>query len=289
MRQPRGILVISFGRMAEHKTVIDVGQTIRVGRTDHADLVIGHDAQMSRVHFEVTWDGKTCTVKDLESATGTLVGGQKVAQAEIPHGSWIRAGETDFTFYIEGHTPGLIPDDTVEMSQYKEIALSSLADEVDKGDLYAIFDGARTPRIPELLRESAQQSRSLFDGVKGKTLDEVAPYLVKLDGTAPVLDWFVMEGWGLRWGIYFTCKLPLNDVRRHFRRFLLVEDDDTGEKFYFKFYDPRVFGAFLPSCAARQRSDFFGDVNAFLFEGKHGELLRVESDEKGASDMLAAS
>lgn len=289
MNTPRGILVIAFGRMAEHRTVIEKGQTIRVGRTDHADLEIAHDAQMSRVHFELSWDGKTCTVKDLESATGTLVGGQKVAQAEVPHGGWIRAGETDFTFYIENHTRGVFPDDTVEMSRYKELALVGLADEADKGHLYAIVDAARTPRISELLKESVQQSRSLFDGVKGKSLDEVAPYLVKLDGPAPVLDSFVMEGWSLRWGIYFTSKLALNDVRRHFRRFLMVEDDDSGEKFYFKFYDPFVLRAFLPSCAPRQRSDFFGDVESFLFEGKHGELLRVEADEKGAGELLAAS
>jgi len=288
MDTPRGILVISFGRLAEHKTVIAKGQTIRVGRTDHADLEVAHDAQMSRVHFELSWDGQTCTVKDLESATGTLVGGQKVAQAEVPHGGWIRAGETDFTFYIENHTRGVLPDDTVEMSRYKEFALVGLADEVDKGHLYAIVDAARTPRIAELLRESVQQSRSLFDGVKGKSLDEVAPYVVKLDGPAPVLDSLVMEGWSLRWGIYFTSQLPLNDVRRHFRRFLMVEDDDSGEKFYFKFYDPFVLRAFLPSCAPRQRSDFFGDVESFLFEGKHGELLRVGADEKGASEKLAA-
>lgn len=288
MDTPRGILVISFGRMAEHRTVIDKGQTIRVGRTDHADLEVAHDAQMSRVHFELSWDGETCSVKDLESATGTLVGGQKVARAEVPHGGWIRAGETDFTFYIENHTRGVLPDDTVDMSRYKEMALARLADEADKGHLYAIFDAARTPRIPELLRESVQQSRSLFDGVKGKTLDEVAPHVVKLDGPAPVLDYFVMEGWGLRWGIYFACKLQLVDVRRHFRRFLMVEDDDTGEKFYFKYYDPFVLRAFLPSCAPRQRSDFFGDVESFFYEGKHGQFLRVEADEKGAGEMLAA-
>lgn len=284
----RGILVISFGRMAEHRTVIDKGQTIRVGRTDHADLVVAHDAQMSRVHFELSWNGETCVVKDLESATGTLVGGQKVARADVPHGGWIRAGETDFTFYVENHTPGFFPNDTVEVSRYKEIALTRLADEVDRGHLYAIFDAARTPRIPELLRESVQQSRSLFDGVKGKTLDEVAPHIVKLDGTAPVLDSLVMEGWGLRWGIYFTCKLPLNDVRRHFRRFLMVEDDDSGEKFYFKYYDPFVLRAFLPSCAPRQRSDFFGDVESFFYEAKQGDFLRVDADEKGAGEQLAA-
>lgn len=288
MNTPRGILVISFGRMAEQKTVIEKGQTIRVGRTDHADLVVGHDAQMSRVHFELSWDGETCSIKDLESVTGTLVGGQKVARGDVPHGGWIRAGETDFTFYIENHTRGVFPADTVDMSRYKEIALARLADAADGGNLYAIFDAARSSRISELLRESVQQSRSLFDGVKGKTLDEVAPHLVKLDGEARVLDSFVMEGWGLRWGIYFTCKLALNDVRRHFRRFLMVEDDDTGEKFYFKYYDPFVLRAFLPSCALRQRSDFLGDVESLFYEGKHGEILRVDADEKGASENLAA-
>ena len=105
-------------------------------------------------------------------------------------------------------------------------------------------------------------------------LAHCAPYLVALRPDSGLLERLVREGWGARWGIFFACARPFKDVRRHLRRFLLVEDDVTAEKYYFRFYDPRTLRVFLPSCTPRQRADFFGEIACFFAEGERGELRR---------------
>jgi hypothetical protein len=83
----------------------------------------------------------------------------------------------------------------------------------------------------------------------------------------------VTEGLVRRWGIFIVSSRPFRDVRRHFRRFLMVQDE-VAERMYFRFYDPVVLRAFLPTCNAVQAKEFFQDIEAFLVEGDRGELLR---------------
>src|SRR5947209_7089547 len=59
--------------------------------------------------------------------------------------------------------------------------------------------------------------------------------------------------------------LVLNDKPKHFRHFLLVETED-GKLLYFRFYDPRVLRAFLPTCNSDESSEFFGPIHDILTE-----------------------
>ena len=54
----------------------------------------------------------------------------------------------------------------------------------------------------------------------------------------------------------------------------LVSDPDTRKSYYFRFYDPVVLDTFIPTCTARQRAELFGEITAFLVEGRAGEILR---------------
>jgi Domain of unknown function (DUF4123) len=101
-----------------------------------------------------------------------------------------------------------------------------------------------------------------------------APYLVRLPKGARLLKQLVLEGWGKGWGIYLTCQRPFDEVRTHLRRFLMVMNDQTEERMFFRFYDPQALRLFLPTCAPRQKAQFFGEIGAFLAENKDGEVLR---------------
>lgn len=275
---PRAILEVRWGPLAGTRAVLRPGDTLRVGRTDGADLVVAHDALMSGVHFELSWDGARCLARDLGSATGTLLRGAPVTEAEVPHGGWLRAGTTDLCLYIEAHTPPPEPDEdapaeTLAAARWKERTLALLHDVAEQRPLFALLDAARDDRILVLLRESVEIYRSLYDGVQGAALEEVAPYLVQLPRGSDLLTRLLVEGWCRRWGIYISAPLPLRDLRRHLRRFLKVEDE-AGEPLYFRFYDPAVLRAFVPTCAPRQRDDFFGDIEELFAEGRDGELLR---------------
>lgn len=285
----RLILEIRWGKMAGTKALILAGHSLRVGRTELSDLAIPVDGQMSGEHFCIAWDGSRALLRDLGSAGGTKLGGQGLGageEAEVEHGGWIEAGETHFLVYVEGHTGTRIGEEDEaeqgarateeEREARKEErarrkaaaeALESLRGEAEREPLYAILDTARDGRILELLREHVEAHRSLYDGVEGETLEDVAPYLVgPIREDSELLDKLVMEGWGKRWGIFCTSRERFVEIRRHWRRFLMVELEDGGERVYFRFYDPWVLGVFWGTCDEGQRGEMLEGIDALYFE-----------------------
>jgi hypothetical protein len=74
-----------------------------------------------------------------------------------------------------------------------------------------------------------------------------------------------------------VTEAPFEELRKHLRRFLIVNGED-GEELYFRFYDPRVFRAFLPACVTEEKTSFFGPVTDFLAESQgSGDLERFPS------------
>lgn len=268
---PRCIVEIRWGKLAGTKAAIAPGAALQVGRTDRAQLVIPHDGQMSHVHFELRWDGRRCTLRDLGSIGGTSLDGASVTEAEVAHGAWIQAGETDLMVYFEGHTPppddeedDLDADERRERDDRREAAEEALVElraQAATDPLYAIVDTARDDRILELLHEHVEPHRSLYEGAEGETLDEVAPYLAgPMRPDSALLERLVTEGWGRRWGIWCTSREPFHEVRRHFRRFLMVELEETGERVYFRFVDPGVLVPFMDIATEDQREAIMGPL-----------------------------
>ena len=274
MRAMHVILEVQWGPLASQRAAIPPGGSLRVGRTERADFVVSHDRQMSGIHFELSWDGACCRVRDLGSDTGTWLDGQPVHEGDARHTSWIRAGDTVFMVCFEGATSHPRTDDSPEVASRKESALAALR--AEGAPLFALLDGARTTRIRELLRESVDDHRSLYEGAQGDAIGEAAPYLVRLSKDGALLSHLVAEGWGQSWGVYLTSERPLVDVRRHLRRLLMVEAEGEPQRLYFRFYDPRVLRRFLPQSNVRQRAEMFGAViGAFLMEGEQGDLVHA--------------
>lgn len=274
------ILEVRYGPLACRKLIIPPNLAVRVGRTDAADFEIPGDPDLSRVHFELSWDGGVCTIRDLKSLTGTMLNGIRVDHAEVTHGSWIRAGETDFSLYIEGYTlpthTRIAHPDAEHSHQKWECSLPVLEAEASQGGLMALLDASRDDRVLELLHESVEQYQSLYDGVRGETMADAAPYLVQLPNGSALLRRLVQEGWGKAWGVYFRCAGAHKMVRRHFRRLLFVESE-SGDRLYFRFYDPRVLRVFLPTCTVQQCATLFGEVSVFWMESSGGEIVRFDS------------
>ena len=301
----RAILEMRRGPGGGTKAVLGPGERIRVGRKPRAQWIIADD-QMSGAHFEVEWDGVRCEVRDLQSASGTLVSGDKIkAPVEVHNGSWIRAGSTDFMVYFEAATPPPTDDDAYlddaeegevdelvwrwleqnrdsrrqareALAVRRESALRKLQ-EID-GPLYAVVDAARTDRLLVLIRESVEQYRSLYEGVEGEAMAHVAPFLVELQRGSGLLQRLVREGWEGRWASFIETSLSFKELRRHLRRFLLVADADTRKKMYFRFYDPVVLRTFIPTCTPKQRAEFFGDIKTFYVEAEDGNVARFDAE-----------
>lgn len=279
----RVIVEVRYGPAAAQKGIIEPGSTLRVGRREDADIPILSDEHLSAAHFEITWDGTTCTLLDLGSFNGTLLGGERVTSAKLSHGDWIRAGSTDFSVFFEARTPPRPAQLSTLPLSAREQALAELREAMGNAPLYAILDAARSERIPILLQESVDEVRSLYDGVAVDTLAHVAPYLVRFRQDSGLLSRVVLEGWGNAWGIYFTCKRRLKDIRAHFRKIVMVTmEEGDPEPVYFRFYDPRVMESFLPLCTPRQEDDIFGEIDRFYFESSDGRLVTAVRSPRSA-------
>jgi hypothetical protein len=284
-RPPRAILEVLWGQLGGSRALVEPGAEIQVGRAHPSHVQVPHDRQMSGVHFALRWDGAEGRVRDLGSAGGTWVDGLPAADAPVKQGSWIRAGDTVFFLHVEA-TPAL-SDLDVSRSAGVLAALRASGQ-----PLYALLDAARSPAVSDLLRGAVQAQASLYEGVQGQLLASVAPRLVALppsDSAPSLLDALVARGWGRSWGVYLACGRPFAEVRRHFRRLLMVDVETGGprpERGYFRFYDPRVLRAFLPICNARQREEMFGDVETFWAEGEEGEVLRFDKAGSPLGDAV---
>jgi hypothetical protein len=273
----RAIVAVLSGPRKGHKAAIEPGGRLRVGRTDRADLVFPHDAQMSAVHCEIAWDGSALRLSDLGSIKGTRRDGEPVTEALVEDGDLVGAGETVLAVYLEdGIAPRKRHRPTPEQAEVRAKALAELRRE--EGPLHAVLDAARDERILELCTRSVEGHASLYEGVQGEALGEVAPYLVALAPSSRLLERLIMEGWGEGWGIYLTWRGADRDLRRHLRRFLMVHDDETHRRMYFRFYDPSVLRRFWPTCSPLQQTELLGEIGGLVVEGERGEVLRFPGE-----------
>ncbi|WP_170229084.1 DUF4123 domain-containing protein [Polyangium fumosum] len=144
--------------------------------------------------------------------------------------------------------------------------------------IFAIMDGARDRAIPRALHGSGFRHQSLYDGRAAEELGSFGPYLIELGGDAQAIEDWVRTGWGKSFGVYLACDQPFDVVRRHLRRFTLVELKN-GRKAYFRFYDPRVLRLFLPHCTYEEWIQFFGPIGTFFAESEDAKsLLRFFRD-----------
>lgn len=271
---PRPLIVeVLWGPGQGRKAVVPVGGVVTVGRGEDATLRLAHDEALAPVHLEIGWDGERARVRSL-SKKQTCLGGQAIHEGFGEHGGWIRAGATDLALAIERHTP---PDPPPPPELRVEAAPVLAALRARPGRLYALLDAARSERIGVLLRESPHPYRSLYDGAQGDTLHEVAPFVVELPPHAELLQDLVLEGWGRPWGVWLTAP-PDRDVeavRRHLRKFLMVELG--GEKVYFRYYDPRVLAAFVPTCTPAERRELLGDLAWHVVDARAAALITFEA------------
>jgi len=133
--------------------------------------------------------------------------------------------------------------------------------------LWAIFDGARDPCVFYSLRDSGYDSLCLYSGRLPRELQLAAPYLVELprlgSGTRHLLD----LAWGHSWGIFLSIEDSSN-LRHHLRKFLRVRTE-AGRNLLFRYYDPRVLRAYLPTCEPGELKAIFGPIARFMVEDKN--------------------
>jgi hypothetical protein len=143
---------------------------------------------------------------------------------------------------------------------------------------YAVLDGASVPDLPIRLHEMNPQNVCLYRGELEPDMVFVAPYLVLLLPGTDFTDWLLKNCWGKHWGMFAQTRVSIVGMRKHFRSMLTVYSEE-GKPLLFRYYDPRVFLTFLPTCNTEELEMFFGPVSYYFVETNDAKNLRRYSFE----------
>jgi hypothetical protein len=133
--------------------------------------------------------------------------------------------------------------------------------------VWTVLDAARDRRVYSAVASTYTDHCCLYSGELPPELKLAAPYLIALDPQDRVTRDIVRDGWGHSWGIFLRSDAGMETLRRHLKKFLLVKDP-KGKRMIFRYYDPRVLRAYLPTCWPEELETFFGPIKAYMVEGK---------------------
>src|ERR1043165_1679534 len=135
--------------------------------------------------------------------------------------------------------------------------------------LYALVDGAQDRRIYGLISRESEHT-SLLGGSLEATQLRASPFLVRLEQNSQLARAWHAEGHGRNWGIHCVSSASLSDLRSFFRGFLQAKLPD-GQTALFRFWDPRVWRAYLPACEPDITEQWFRRVDEYRCEGSDGQ------------------
>lgn len=136
--------------------------------------------------------------------------------------------------------------------------------------IWAVVDGAVDRAVYGLLVNSYLNSSCLYLGELHPDLEAAAPHLVQLDYEDASARQLLEAAWGNHWGIFLRADTTLQELRKHLRRLLTVRDE-SGRKLMFRFYDPRVMHAYLPTCTPDELRKVFGPITRIVTESPSSE------------------
>ena len=124
---------------------------------------------------------------------------------------------------------------------------------------YAVVDCAKAVSFPSRLAQAGEME-NLYTGKIGQTLEAQAPYLLEFDPyqaeTVSFLqrlfrksDNKVVSHWAINPVIFIKSEKPFNEVYHHLRKWTHLQHTETGEWYFFRFYDPLVLNRYLPRLA----------------------------------------
>ncbi|MEO8383057.1 MAG: DUF4123 domain-containing protein [Acidobacteriota bacterium] len=149
------------------------------------------------------------------------------------------------------------------------LLLDELCPLVPERRAFALIDAAREPGLFRALVAGDCTWAPLYRGQTAVRMAEVAPYLVQLDRQSRLTPWLLEQGWGRGWAVFCNAETSLDDLRSHFRRLLMARLPDD-RMVYFRFYDPRILRAFLPTCTPDELTILFGPVERYVLEEDEG-------------------
>jgi hypothetical protein len=159
--------------------------------------------------------------------------------------------------------------------------------DVTATDWYALIDAAQDARLHGLIAQCEARC-CLFSGRLSPRFAAAAPWLVRIDPREPLVRIWQVHGRGRNWGVMCEAEGGPESLRRHFRRFLQASLPD-GTVAQFRFYDPRVFLAYMFGAGEDERRPWFEGIRQFVVEGADGaeHSLRLRGGQLYDGDQPA--
>lgn len=147
--------------------------------------------------------------------------------------------------------------------------------------LYAVVDNSRLPDFISYAKELELDHRCLLSASIGVEVQHMAAHLVPIPDPK-VLRLIFARTWGRKAVLFLQSRKTLRSLATHLREFSLAEKPD-GEVSIFRYYDPRVFRAFIENIDRDQYAAVFpGFVERAFFEDERSGLLVAEFPSSGA-------
>jgi Domain of unknown function (DUF4123) len=139
--------------------------------------------------------------------------------------------------------------------------------------LYAVVDCARDNRIYDLVHD-ALFPMCLFRTEVVSPLGRSAPYLVPVAHAERLMEAWRGLGRGESWGIFLSSSEQQAGIRQRLRTFNEAKLPD-GRIVLFRWWDPRVFRVYMPTCNADDLTQWFASVEEFICETEDGAGFMV--------------
>jgi hypothetical protein len=140
----------------------------------------------------------------------------------------------------------------------RQVSLEELQQIAAAGRLYLVLDACASDSSSVLAETSP--ALCLFDTTPHREYSSVSPYLIPVHAPVGVK---LLAASGANGGIWIVANCGLEPLAAHLRDLLYAVLPD-GKNYLFRYYDPRVLSAFLPTCDRSERSELFGPIAAFL-------------------------
>jgi hypothetical protein len=289
---PQLVLRVVSGAAVGRTFRLSDGVTV-VGRAAECSIVID-DPTLSRQHFKLIAHADRCEAIDLGSRAGLLVNGRALLRALLHVGDKVSAGEVVFCVESERLTPlevyadapaTLSPEAPAPPDGSLLAAVRAIVPNEREGlSVYAVVDGARAFDLAFTGRLMGHKLYTLFAGELAALTAHVGPLLVSFEGQSAFLERWVSQV-GCHAGVLLRSNTDLESLYTHLRQIFIVNDED-GQEYFFRFYDPRVLRTFLPTCRSDELAEVFGPVDEWIVENPEATgYLRFRRESAGLTSV----
>ena len=138
--------------------------------------------------------------------------------------------------------------------------------------LYAIIDGALNKEIDLELELYKVSNRTLYPDGYRRAAGYAQPFLVDLESSAEFLESFI-KSYGHGMGVFMLSRLDIETIRDKMKVFAIGTIRDGGKETFFRFYDPKIFPAFLTIASNEHIFSIFENEAIFFCENFIDEKL----------------